>query len=222
MPSMELGLLGDMPCIREKASTKLYSQQGLHRSNLLLSYKDMVSVVTQMVRASRSMRYFLKGSSTSPLVQFSGFAADENDLGDGGGVPVFASWSISCFEKFAEELIQMHLLELNLKRLLVVELISISCEPEKVDKSNWSDELYPGEFEDLRTCQLFSEETSEPIFPRFGVLKSDKGAVQCNLEPNPETLQVYLTTWIAEVNIDRYRVDEIFAEAGEEMHVKLS
>lgn len=62
--------------------------------------------MTQMVRASRSMRYFLKGSSTSPLVQFSGFAADENDLGDGGGVPVFASWSISCFGVFSSVILK--------------------------------------------------------------------------------------------------------------------
>ncbi|KAH7858637.1 hypothetical protein Vadar_026142 [Vaccinium darrowii] len=34
--------------------------------------------------------------------------------------------------------------------------------------------------------------------------------------------QVYLATWLTEVNIDTYRVDEIFATVGEEMHVSLS
>ncbi|KAK9926097.1 hypothetical protein M0R45_023349 [Rubus argutus] len=222
MPSMELGVLSDMPDIRKKASQKLLKQQELHRSKLLSSYKDMASVVTNMVKTSRSMRCFLKGSSNSPLLQFSGYSECNNDPGDGGGIPVFTFWSISCFEKVAEELVHMLILELNLKRLLVVDLLSISCKAPTVNSLHWLEELYPGEFGDLSICNLLSEETSNPVYPRLHGRKSDKPAIQCNQQPDRDVLQVYLTTWLAEVNIDTHRVDEIFAEVGEEMHFRLS
>ena len=50
-----------------------------------------------MVNTSRSMRSYVKGTSSSPLVQFSCSSEDKNDAGDGGGIPVFAFWSISSF-----------------------------------------------------------------------------------------------------------------------------
>lgn len=56
-----------------------------------------VSIVTNMVKTSRSMRCFVKGSSNRPLLQFSGYSEHNNDPGDGGGIPVFTLWSISCF-----------------------------------------------------------------------------------------------------------------------------
>ena len=56
-----------------------------------------VDVVSQMVKISKSMRCYLKGTSTTPLVQFSGCSEDMNDPGDGGGIPVFTFRSISCF-----------------------------------------------------------------------------------------------------------------------------
>lgn len=222
MPSMELGVLSDMPDIRKKASRKLFKQQEICRSKLLSSYKDMVATVTQMVNTSRSMRSFLKGPSNCALVQFSSFSGDQNDAGDGGGIPVFAFWSISSHEKLAEELIQMFILELNLKRLLVLEFLSIRCNVPQVNELHWSDQLYPEEFDHLSTCNLFSEETGEPVPPKLMDLKSDTPAVSCNNQPSQEILQVYLTTWLAEVNIESLRVDEIFAEIGAEMHVSLT
>ncbi|XWS47943.1 hypothetical protein CRYUN_Cryun13aG0029400 [Craigia yunnanensis] len=222
MPLMELGALKDMPDIRKKASLKLFKQQELHGSKLLSSYKDMVAVVVHMVNASKSMRCFLKGASSSSLVQFSSSSEDINDTGDCGGVAVFGFWSISSFEKQAEELIQMFKLELSLKRLLVLELLSVSCEVSQANQFCWSDELYPGEFSDLKVCSLYSEETSDPFHPRLKDFKSDMSTFQCNRQPDHEILQVYITTWLAEVNIDGHWVDEIFAVIGEEMHVSLS
>ncbi|XP_022737134.1 uncharacterized protein LOC111290002 isoform X2 [Durio zibethinus] len=226
MPLMELGALKDMPDIRKKASLKLFKQQELHRSKLLSSYKDMVAVVVQMVNASKSMRCFLKGASSSSLVQFSSSSEDINETGDCGGVAVFGFWSISSFEKLAEELIQMFKLELSLKRLLLLDLLSIGCEVLHTNQLCWSNEIYHGEFGDLKVCNLYSEETSEPVHPRLKDRKSEIPAFQCNHQPDQEilqfSLQVYITTWLAEVNIDGHRVDEIFAEIGEEMHVSLS
>ncbi|OMO51210.1 hypothetical protein CCACVL1_29933, partial [Corchorus capsularis] len=190
MPLMELGALKDMPDIRKKASLKLFKQQELHRSKILSSYKDMVTVVMHMVNASKSMRCFLKGASSSSLVQFSSSCEDINDTGDCGGVAVFGFWSISSFEKLAEELIQMFKLELSLKRLLVLELQSIGCEVSQVNQLSWSDELYPGEFSDLKVCNLYSEETSEPVHPRLKDRKSDESSLQSNRQPDHEILQV--------------------------------
>lgn len=221
MNAMDLGVLSDMPDIRKKACCKLFKQQELHQRKLLSSYKDMVAVVVHMVNTSRSMRSFNKGTS-SPLVQFSSFSEDKNDKGDGGGIPVYAFWSISSFEDLAYELVQMFRLELNLKRLLVVELLSISSEEFPVNRVCWLDELYTGEFDDLCTCHLYSNEVGEPVPPKIEGWKSDSPAEQSNCQLDEEVLQVYLTTWLTEVNIDTYRVDEIFATVGEEMHVSLS
>ncbi|XP_021287326.1 uncharacterized protein LOC110418810 [Herrania umbratica] len=222
MPLMELGALKDMPDIRNKASFKLFEQQELHRSKFLSSYKDMVAVVMHMVNASKSMRSFLKVASSNSLVQFSSSSEDINDTGDCGGIAVFRFWSISSFEKSAEELSRMFKLELSLKRFLLLELLSIGCEVSQVNRLCWSDELYPGEFSDLKVCNLYSEETSEPVHPRLKDCKSDMPAFQSSRHPDHEILQVYITTWLAEVNIDVHRVDEIFAVTGEEMHISLS
>ncbi|KAF7124858.1 hypothetical protein RHSIM_Rhsim12G0151600 [Rhododendron simsii] len=221
MNAMELGVLSDMPDIRKKACWKLFKQQDLHRRKLLSSYKDMVAVLVHMVNTSRSMRSFIKGTS-SPLVQFSSFSEDKNDDGDGGGIPVYTFWSISSFEDLAYELVQMFRLELNLKRLLVVELLSISSDEVPVNRVCWLDELYAGEFDDLCICDLYSKEVGEPVHPKIEGWKSDTSAEQSNCQPDQDVLQVYLTTWLAEVNIDTYRVDEIFATVGEEMHVSLT
>ncbi|KAM2033735.1 hypothetical protein ACFX1T_015576 [Malus domestica] len=198
MPSMELGVLTDMPDLRKKACQKLSQLQELHRRKLLASYKDMVLVVTEMVRTSRSMRCFLKGTSNSPLEHYIGYSEDKIDPGDGGGIPVFTFWSISCFEKVAEELVLMLISELNLKRLLVVELLSVSCKVPAVNTMHW------------------------PVYPRLDDQQPDMPATQCNQQPDYDVLQVYLATWLAEVNVDAHRVDEIYAEVGKEMHVKLS
>ncbi|XP_030935477.1 uncharacterized protein LOC115960659 isoform X2 [Quercus lobata] len=194
MPSMELGVLSDMLNIRKKAGQKLFKQQETFQSKLLSSYKDMVAAVTQMVNASKSMRTFLKGPSNSALVQFSSFSGDQNDSGDGGGIPVFAFWSISSHEQLAEELVQMFIMELNLKRLLVLELLSTSCNDPQVNGLHWSDQLYPGEFDHLSMCNLFSQETCEPVPPKLMDLKSDASTVRSNNQPNPEVLQVLDST----------------------------
>ncbi|XP_048130890.1 uncharacterized protein LOC115754591 isoform X3 [Rhodamnia argentea] len=194
VPSMELGVLKDMPNIRNKACLKLFKQQELHKDKLLSAYKDMVTAVTYMVSASRSMRCFLKGSNNSQLVQFSVGSEDTNDTGDGGGIPVVTFWSISSFENLAQELVEMFELELSLK------------------------ELYPGEFEDLSQCHLLTSKC-ELLPPRLKGCMSDIPPEQGCSQLSRETLQVYLTTWLAEVNIDTHRVGEIFAIVGEEMHV---
>ncbi|KAK6920965.1 hypothetical protein RJ641_014643 [Dillenia turbinata] len=195
--------------IRAKACMKLAKQQ--------------VGIVTQMANAAQSMRCFLRGASDSPVLQFSSSSENGNDSGDCGGTPVYLFWSISSFESFAQELVQMFALELNLKRLLVLELLAISCEEDLCfDELSWSSELYAGEFDDLSICYLYSKETNKPVPPRVKEMKSGAFAAQFSHQPDSDVLQVYLTIWLAEVNVNMNRIKEIFHVIGEEMHVNLS
>ncbi|CAJ2664630.1 unnamed protein product [Trifolium pratense] len=221
MPNRKLGVLDDMPDIRKRACLKLFKQQERQRSQLLLSYKDMVAVVSKMINVSRSMKCFFRGSNNSPLLQFSHYSKDPSDSGDGGGIPVFAFFSISSHEKLVEELVQMFKLELCLKRLLVLEFISIGYDASQANQLHWSTQLYADEFKDLSDCNLFCKVTGGPVPPRLKDGKSDMGALRFNSQPNPEVFQVHLTSWLAEVNINTFRVNEIFEIVGEEMHVSI-
>ncbi|XP_054781148.1 uncharacterized protein LOC129288545 isoform X1 [Prosopis cineraria] len=221
MPNMDLGVLSDMPDIRNRACFKLSKQQELLRSQLLSTYKDMVGVVSDIFNTTRSMRCFFKGSNNSPLLQFSSFSEDKSESGDGGGIPVFSFLSIASHEKLAEELVQMFKWELCLKRLLVLEFLSLGYDISQGNQLVWSNELYVGEFDHLQNCNLYCEETCRPVPPRLRDGKSDMEALKFDNQPMPEVLQVYLTAWLAEVNIDTNRVDEIFAVVGEEMHVRI-
>nr|XP_010919257.1 uncharacterized protein LOC105043418 [Elaeis guineensis] len=225
LPEMDLGVLKDMPGIRKKACDKLAQKQELYRNMLISSYKEMVVAVSHLVKASSSMRCFLKGSVAGPLVQFCDHPEDKNDFGDGGGIPVFSYFPISHFENLAQELVEMFALELSLKRLLVVELLSISCSQStgQINGLKWSDEVYLGEFDDLRINGLYSEESCEPLRPQ---IKNWESCIRLtghlDHPPKSEVLQVYLTTWLAEVNINMNRLSEIFATVEEEMQVRLS
>ncbi|KAJ8563188.1 hypothetical protein K7X08_031640 [Anisodus acutangulus] len=222
MDAMELGILTEMPDIRKKACRKLRKQQETNRSKLLSSYKDMVAVVTQMVSVAKSMRCYLKGTSGTPLTEFSCFPGNQNDTGDCDGIPVFTFCSIFDFEKLAEELVQMFVSETNIKRLLVMEICSIGSEElSQVNGLKWSDHFYVGEFDDLRICNLNSNVVVNQLVPRVESCNSQSTTMQSSqLERN--VLQVYLTTWLAEVNVDRFRIGELLAMVGEEMHVTIS
>uniref|UniRef100_A0A7N0V755 Uncharacterized protein n=1 Tax=Kalanchoe fedtschenkoi TaxID=63787 RepID=A0A7N0V755_KALFE len=152
MPAMKLGVLSDFPDIKEKALRKFFKQQELQRRKLLITYKDLVTIVLDMIDISRSMRCYSKGATGSPLAQFSNCSDSTADAGDGGGIPVFRNWNIPQFELLADELIQMFKMELDIKRRLVVELLSISSENSPVANAvTWSSELYPGLFD----CMAF-------------------------------------------------------------------
>lgn len=77
------------------------------------------------------------------------------------------------------------------QRLLVVELFTIGCEALEVNEFCWLNELYPGEFDDLRKCNLFSEDTCGPVPPRLMEGKYDMPPLKFNSQPNHENLQVY-------------------------------
>lgn len=77
------------------------------------------------------------------------------------------------------------------QRLLVVELLSISCE--EAPQGNqycWSDELYPGEFDDLSICSLHSKESGELITPKIIGFESLSPIIRPNQQPDHEILQV--------------------------------
>ncbi|GAB2275468.1 hypothetical protein Dimus_010226 [Dionaea muscipula] len=208
MDAMDLGVLIDMPNIRDKACYKLLKKQELFRSRVLSSYKCMVATVVHMINASRSMRCFSQAVKGYSLLQFSSCSDDKNDAGDGGGIPVFTFLPVSAFEELAQELVEMFKWELILKRLLAVELLSICCvKTEQADRLSWSDELYQGETEELCICNLYMEETSKPVIPRVQSWRCDTKDIQSNNKADQQILQVYLTTWIAEVNLDSSRYE---------------
>ncbi|XP_019254796.1 PREDICTED: uncharacterized protein LOC109233394 isoform X2 [Nicotiana attenuata] len=207
MDAMDLGVLTDMPDIRKKACRKLFKQQETYRNNLWSSYKDMVAVVTQMVNVSKSMRCYRKGTNGSALTEFSLFPGGQNDTGDSDGIPVFTFWSIFDFEKLALELVQMFVSETNIKRLLVMEICSIGSEEfSQVDRLKWSDHFYVGEFEDLLKCNSNSNEVLNQLVPRLESCNSRTSPMQSSNQLESNILQVYLTTWLAEVNVDRFRL----------------
>ncbi|KAI3882383.1 hypothetical protein MKX03_010935 [Papaver bracteatum] len=224
MPGMNLGVLKDMPDIRETACIKLVQQQELHQKRLLSSYREMVGVVSQMISVSNSMRSFVKGPTGSPLIRYSSYNKEDNDNGDGGGVPVFKFFSISDFENLAKELVQMFGLELILKRMVLIELLSIISEELKpeTDAYCWSYEIYPAEMDDLSACDLYSEQTCKPLLPRInGWESSDSVGRRDNTQPDLKALEVFLTIWLQEVNIDSLRIDDIFVIISEEMKIRL-
>ncbi|KAL6584083.1 hypothetical protein OROMI_003372 [Orobanche minor] len=190
MDDMDFGVLNDMPNIRKKACSKLLKQQELFRGKLLSSYRAMVSVVTHMVSSCKTMRCYFRGASSSPLAQFSFSSEDNSNSGDCDGIPVFTFYSISFF----------------VKRLLVMELLSIYDEKvTAVTKLHWSDEFYDGESNELGILKLYSDEARQPILPCLGSCKSTTSILRPKQQRDSNVLQVYITTWLVEANIDGCR-----------------
>lgn len=76
-----------------------------------------------------------------------------------------------------------------------MELVSVYCEEaSQVNDIHWSNELYPGEFDDLRTCNLYSDETCEPTPPRINS-SNPKPLLQSNHHQDREVLQVLQSTY---------------------------
>ncbi|XBH86395.1 hypothetical protein VPH35_074059 [Triticum aestivum] len=159
-----------------------------------------------------------KVSAGSPLVRFTDRQDDLNDLGDGGGAPVYRWVSMLEFENLAKELVEMFVSELQLKRLIVLDFLSINLKEGAGPSLEWSDELYDGELYEFQSIALGSGDS----FPLPENWKADvfQGR-RPGHAPSHEVLQVYLTCWLANVNIKTSRVDEIFELVGEEMQIKL-
>lgn len=81
---------------------------------------------------------------------------------------------------------------LNGQRFLVIELLSIGSDFSQGNRLNWSNELYAGEFNHLRDCNLYCEETCGPNPPRVWGGKTDMEALKCNNQPKREVLQVFI------------------------------
>ncbi|WOL01438.1 hypothetical protein Cni_G10154 [Canna indica] len=224
MPAMDLGALKDMPRIRQKACEKLARKQDMYGKLLVSSYKNMVLAVAELIKSARSIRCYLKGPIASPLAKFGENPEHENDLGDGGGIPVFSSFSISQFENLAQELVDMFVSELSLKRFLVVELLSIRhVEGQgQIGRLKWSDELYTGEFQDLTIANLLSKDYIEPTLPHISGQNPCRLSTKGDYLLSSDVLKVYLTAWISDVNIDTTRISDIFTIVEAETQIKLS
>lgn len=91
-----------------------------------------------------------------------------------------------------------------MQRLVVVELLSISCDVPTVNSLDWSDELYPGEFGELSICNLYGEVTCKPIYPRLDGQKFEMPAARCNQQPDHDVLQVWVLLINAIGNPEKY------------------
>ncbi|KAG0493279.1 hypothetical protein HPP92_004273 [Vanilla planifolia] len=225
MPEMNLGALKEMPEIRSKACNKLYHKREQCSTKLLSSYKGMVIAAIDLVKASGSMRCYLRDSGSSSIIKYSDEQEDPSDHGDGGGIPVFSCFSISFFEDLAGELVKMFTRELSLKRFLVMDLLfSTSMEDGRQEGIfSWSDELYTGEFNDLRSTGMLVHDGFYLSPPQImDWQSSDPSNREPLISPSHEVLQVYLTTWLADLNIEMNRVSEIFSVVGDAIGVKLA
>ncbi|AQL08805.1 Stellacyanin [Zea mays] len=147
MPAMDLGVLKDMPGIRDKANSKLALREEQYSGMLLSAYKEM--------------------------------------------------------------------------RLLLLEFLSIALKEgvELQTSLNWGDELYDGESNKLQSIGL---QSGDAYSPPENWCAERLGSQRPGNLPLHEVLQVYLTTWHANMNINRSRIGEIFELVEEEMKIKLS
>lgn len=173
------------------------------------------------------MRTYIKGSGDGPIIEFSNEPSLDGDNGDGAGVPVFATLPLSAFEMLADEVVTMYEAELKVKWLLVSELYSIVYPEAKVDLSQEGlENFHKSEVE-------FKDTTEEKTSLLTGlpnlVAKSDFWNMSWSQvidlakkrpkgELHRDTLQVYLTTLLAEVNIDKNRIEDITAMVNDEMN----
>ncbi|CAM0871967.1 unnamed protein product [Alopecurus aequalis] len=196
MPATDLGVLKDMPGIRDRASAKLAHKEVQCQEMLLSAYKEMVILIQ-------------KGHACHFLLV---------RLRDGGGAPVYKWISMLEFENLAQELVEMFVSELQLKRLIVLELLSINIKEGTDPSIGWSAELYDGEMYEFQSIGLQSGDSCPlPENWRADVLQAQlPGHTRSH-----EVLQVYLTSWLANVNINTTRIDEIFELVGEEMQNRL-
>lgn len=73
----------------------------------------------------------------------------------------------------------------------MLELLSISDERVLQEiELHWSDEFYEGEFDDLSTCNLYSEEACEPVFPSLRSSRSSTSSMQSKHQADSDVLQV--------------------------------
>lgn len=226
MSTINLGVLKDMDGICDKSCSKLFRQQEEYLCKLRSFYRDLVNAVVYMSNASKSMRTYVKRSAGSPLMAFSNDSGLDGDTGDGGGIAIFSSLPLQYFENLGEELVEMFVSELKVKRLLVVEFHSIAYnEAEEViprTGTSWNEEIYPGEFDSVKNLNNFFALDSSALHPGLNALEVGHNVLGLSKgQPRREVLQVYLTAWLAEVNINNSRIEEMIAMVGEEMQITL-
>eukprot|EP00249_Psilotum_nudum_P016436 c25822_g1_i4 orf=586-1416(+) len=217
MDSVDLGILKEMKGIREKAQLKLAYQQEDFLQKVISSYQDLVESISVMVKTKASMRTYVRGSAGGPLIEFSNEQSILGDTGDGGGIAVFATFSLSTFEMLADELVLMYQSELRIKCLLVSEFCSTVVSGTERSVTNWRE----------RIGALFSDPTCEKNAVEDIHLEMEKhvgtslNGSRLKGQQTREELQVYLTAWLGEVNINKPRIKEILAIVSEEMQVSL-
>ncbi|KAL2630603.1 hypothetical protein R1flu_015289 [Riccia fluitans] len=213
--AVDYGVLADMEALKEKTCRKLHFNQRKFLRVYLSSYEEMVEAVLQMTNAAGSMKTYVNDSGGG-LITFSNTQLD-GDSGDCGGIPVFSTLPLSVHELLASEIVNMYQKELKVKWLLACEFCRL---------------VYPDSAEAFSIQRKLSSldctnDTLSPT-PSPGVERETDAPVEApktespaSKPPKRETLQVYLTSLLAEVYINRDRIEEIGRICNEEMSVGL-
>lgn len=206
---MDFGVLKAMKGIQANSCKKFFHQGEVSFMELLKKFKELVENLSAMLKAKGRMRAYLRRPSGN-LVEFSDQRHLSEDTGDGDGLPVFSALSVSTHEMLAQELIDMFVTEIKIKWLIVSELHSLFYSGVEVDstKKVASTELMQNIYVEttLKLPEIFNKE--------HDALSMQQGS---GAKVKREVLQVYLTAWLAEVNIRKSRKDEILRVVSEEM-----
>ncbi|KAL3688588.1 hypothetical protein R1sor_014897 [Riccia sorocarpa] len=212
---MNYGVLTDMEGLKEKTRRKLLYNQKKFLRVYLNSYEEMVQAVFQMINAARSMKTYVNDSGGG-LITFTNTQVD-GDSGDCGGIPVFSCLPLSVYELLAAEIVSMYQKELKVKWLLACEFCRLVT-PEVSEAFSLQKKLSSlHSIEETANSTPLSSPTEE--LETDSSVESLKATSPTTKPPKRETLQVYLTSLLAEVYINRDRIQEISRICDEEMSV---
>lgn len=197
--------------IHSKAHTKLLYLGEASFLDLLTSYKSLVESLTAMQKAKGAMRTYLKGPVTGPFVEFTDQQHLDSDAGDGDGLAVFSALSVYTHEMLAQELLDMFIAEIKIKWLVILELYFLLYSGvDDYKKAETKKLMYGAHVESASKLPgIFDGELEHDAF--VATQQGSGGNVK------REVLEVYLTAWLAEVNIRNSRKSEILRVVSEEM-----
>lgn len=214
--SLDFGVLKAMDGIQANARKKYLHRGEASFVGLLKSFKELVENLSAMLNAKGRMRAYLKGPSSGNLVEFSDQRHFIEDAGDGDGLAVFSVLSVSTHEMLAQELVDLFVAEIKVKWLIVSELHSVFYSGADVDcaKVEASTKLMQNVYVETssKLPEVFNKENQHISLP------SQQGS---QAQVKREVLQVYLTAWLAEVNVRKSRIDQILRVVSEEMQCSL-
>ncbi|EFJ34906.1 hypothetical protein SELMODRAFT_405923 [Selaginella moellendorffii] len=195
--SMDLGVLEDMPGLRSASSEKLLCQQRSNCQELVSAYQELEDATSRLIYAAKSMRTYVKDSGS--VATFSQEKVFDGDNGDGDGAPVFSMLTIKCYEDLATEITAMYLRELRIKWRIASKLLGFQ-----------DNEVLSTENLRALHCLMFCEHELSIAghCTNHDLPSSALDLPGTKLER--EALEVCLTSWLAEAQVEKNRKKACF------------